>query len=50
VTHGRGFAHTRGAATVALTADDIVYVPPGEERWNGAATDTMLVHVVVSPG
>ncbi|HEX6472055.1 MAG TPA: cupin domain-containing protein [Streptosporangiaceae bacterium] len=50
VTHGRGLVRTREGSEAALTAGDVVYVPPGEEHWHGAATDTMLIHLAISLG
>ncbi len=50
VTHGRGFVHTRDDEKSMITVGDLVYVPPGEEHWHGAAGDTMLVHVAISLG
>jgi quercetin dioxygenase-like cupin family protein len=50
VTHGRGFVYTREGASSPLTVGDVVYVPPGEEHWHGAAGDTMLIHLAISLG
>jgi quercetin dioxygenase-like cupin family protein len=50
VTHGRGLVHTREGAEAPLGPGDVVYVPPGEEHWHGAAPDTMLIHMAVSLG
>jgi quercetin dioxygenase-like cupin family protein len=50
VTHGRGFVQNRDEEKALLTPGDIVYAPPGEEHWHGAADDSMLVHLAVSLG
>jgi quercetin dioxygenase-like cupin family protein len=50
VTHGRGFVQARDGEKALLTPGDIVYAPPGEEHWHGAAEDSMLVHLAVSLG
>ncbi len=50
MTHGRGFVQSRDGEKATLTAGDIVYAPPGEEHWHGAAEDSILVHLAISLG
>lgn len=49
VTHGRGFVQNRDEQS-PIAPGDVVYVPPGEEHWHGAAGDSMLVHLAISLG
>jgi quercetin dioxygenase-like cupin family protein len=47
---GRGMVETRGGERHVLHAGDIVWAPPGEVHWHGAAPDSFLVHTAVSLG
>ncbi|MGH8868115.1 MAG: cupin domain-containing protein [Actinomycetes bacterium] len=50
VTHGRGFVQNRDEEKALITVGDVVYVPPDEEHWHGAADDSLLIHVAISLG
>lgn len=50
VTHGRGLVQNRDDERSLIAPGDVVYVPPGEEHWHGAAGDSILVHVAISIG
>jgi len=47
---GRGRVGTRGGETVEIGPGDLVYAPPAEEHWHGAAEDTSLTHMAFSFG
>lgn len=49
VTHGRGLIQNRDEKSV-IEPGDVVYVPPGEEHWHGAAGETLLIHLAISLG
>lgn len=51
VTSGEGRAQTRnGGGGGRLTAGDVVWIPPGEEHWHGAAPGSSLLHMAISLG
>lgn len=50
VTAGDGFVCSRGGAPQRLRAGDTVWVPPGEQHWHGATTDSFLAHTAISLG
>jgi quercetin dioxygenase-like cupin family protein len=50
VLTGSGFVCTRSEGPTPLRAGDIVWTPPGEEHWHGAAPESHLVHVAISLG
>ena len=50
VTSGSGWVAARGEQAQAVRSGDVVWAPPGEEHWHGAADDSFLVHVAVSLG
>ena len=37
----------RGAAVVEIRPGDIIYTPPGEWHWHGAAPDRVMTHLTV---
>ena len=50
-----GFVFTADAGfslgdTPALTVGDVVWIPPGEEHWHGAAPDSYMIHLAISLG
>jgi quercetin dioxygenase-like cupin family protein len=45
VTEGRGRAQARGGQTIEMRPGDVVYTPPGEWHWHGAAPDHFMTHV-----
>ncbi|WP_167138042.1 cupin domain-containing protein [Diaminobutyricimonas sp. TR449] len=49
IEHGRGAVGTRDQVQL-LQAGDVVFAPPGEEHWHGAAPDSMFVYTVISLG
>ncbi len=50
VTSGSGWVAARGEQAQPVRSGDVVWAPPGEEHWHGAADDSFLVHVAVSLG
>lgn len=50
VTAGQGWVCRDGDEPVALSAGDVVWVPPRERHWHGACADSYLVHTATSLG
>lgn len=50
VSSGRGMVENRDGDRHALQPGDLVWAPPGEEHWHGAAPDASLAHTAVSLG
>lgn len=47
ITSGCGWVQREGAAREAVRAGDVVWFPPGEKHWHGAAADTAMSHIAV---
>lgn len=47
VTSGRGLAQVWGGPVRELRTGDVVWFPPGEKHWHGAAPDTAMVHLAI---
>lgn len=47
---GRGMVENRDGDRHVLHAGDLVWAPPGEEHWHGAAPDSFLTHTAISLG
>jgi quercetin dioxygenase-like cupin family protein len=50
VTEGTGRVGTRDGTRADLQPGDLVYAPPGEEHWHGAAQQGSLRHLALSFG
>jgi quercetin dioxygenase-like cupin family protein len=50
IDHGRGVIVTRDGESRSMQAADVIYAPPGEEHWHGAAEDSYLAQTTVSMG
>lgn len=50
VSDGHGVVETRDGDRHPLHPGDVVWAPPGEEHWHGAAPDSFLVHTAISLG
>jgi quercetin dioxygenase-like cupin family protein len=50
VGSGRGMVETRDGDRHALHPGDVVWAPPGEVHWHGAAPDSPVTHTAVSLG
>lgn len=46
---GVGRVQKEGEGVLEIQTGDIVYIAPGEKHWHGAAPDTFMVHIAVSP-
>lgn len=50
VTEGHGRVGTRDGVVARVSEGDLVYAPPGEEHWHGAAADAAVAHLAISLG
>ena len=50
VTDGTGRVGTRDGRVERVLAGDLVYAPPNEEHWHGAAEDAPVEHLALSFG
>ena len=50
VTDGEGRVAARGGSTLHVRAGDIVYTPPEEWHWHGAAPDHFMSHLSLTEG
>lgn len=50
VLAGRGLIRTDGEKPETIQAGDIIWVPPGERHWHGAAPDSFMTHTAISLG
>jgi len=48
VTFGRGRVQREGGPIEEIRAGDIVWFPPGEKHWHGAAPDTAMRHIAIA--
>jgi quercetin dioxygenase-like cupin family protein len=47
VTAGSGRAQRWGAPAEDIRPGDVIWFPPGEKHWHGAAPDTAMTHIAV---
>jgi quercetin dioxygenase-like cupin family protein len=47
VLDGRGLVQPCIAEIVEIRPGDVLYTPPGEEHWHGAAPDHFMVHLAM---
>lgn len=47
VTEGRGLVQSRGQEIVEIRPGDVIYTPPGEWHWHGAAPDHFMTHLAM---
>lgn len=47
VLAGCGRIQTEGGPLREIRAGDVVWIPPGEKHWHGAAPSTMMVHLAM---
>lgn len=47
VTTGCGRAQRWGGSVEEIRPGDVVWFPPGEKHWHGAATTTSLTHIAI---
>lgn len=50
VTDGIGRVGTRDGRVERVASGDVVYAPPDEEHWHGAAEDASVEHLAISFG
>src|SRR5690606_7210638 len=50
VLAGRGLICAAGERPRVLSSGDMVWVPPGEQHWHGAAPDSFMIHTAISLG
>ena len=50
VTVGRGLVCAEDEAPQELRPGDVVWTPPGQRHWHGAAADAAMSHLAVSLG
>lgn len=47
ITAGSGLAQTWGKPVERLKTGDVVWFPPGEKHWHGAAPDQAMTHIAI---
>ena len=47
VTSGSGLAQRWGGPIEAIRPGDVIWFPPGEKHWHGAAKTTAMTHIAV---
>ncbi len=47
VTAGCGWAQREGGPVVEIRPGDVVWFPPGEKHWHGAADSTAMSHIAI---
>lgn len=47
VIAGCGLAQMMGGAVQQIRAGDVVWIPPGEKHWHGAAPSTAMTHIAM---
>lgn len=47
VTSGCGVVQSAGQAAQVIRAGDVVWCPPGEKHWHGAAPKTAMTHIAI---
>jgi quercetin dioxygenase-like cupin family protein len=50
VLAGSGVVCTRAGASQLITAGDVIWAPPNEEHWHGAAPESFMVHTAITFG
>lgn len=50
VTDGRGLVQSRGDPIVEIGPGDVIYTPPDEEHWHGAASGHFMTHLSMTEG
>jgi quercetin dioxygenase-like cupin family protein len=50
VTEGIGYVQSRGGPVVVIRPGDVIYTPPGEWHWHGAAPDHFMTHLAMWDG
>ena len=50
VTEGVGYVQSRGGEVITIRSGDVIYTPPGEEHWHGAAANHFMTHIALWEG
>lgn len=50
VTAGRGRVQREGGPVEEIHPGDVVWFPPGEKHWHGAAPATAMTHIAIQEG
>ena len=50
ITDGVGLIQSRGGEVQVIRPGDVIWTPPGEEHWHGAAPDRFMVHTAIWEG
>lgn len=50
VTSGVGWAQVEGEGIVEIRAGDVVWFPPGQRHWEGAAPDQAMTYFAIQEG
>jgi quercetin dioxygenase-like cupin family protein len=50
VTEGTGYVQSRGGEVITIRPGDVIYTPPGEEHWHGAAANHFMTHIALWEG
>ena len=50
VTEGVGRCQRAGGPVEEIRPGDVVWFPPGEKHWHGAAPETAMTHIAVQEG
>ena len=47
VTAGRGFVQAWGGPVREIKPGDVIWTPPGEKHWHGAAPNSAMTHIAI---
>jgi quercetin dioxygenase-like cupin family protein len=50
VVDGLGLVQSRGGEVTVVRPGDVIWTPPGEEHWHGAAPDHVMAHYALWEG
>lgn len=50
ITEGLALLGTRDGTVIVARPGQVVYTPPGEEHWHGAAPESFMVHLALYEG
>lgn len=49
VTAGAGWVQEEGGEKIAIKPGDVISTPPGVKHWHGAAADSSVSHIAITP-
>jgi quercetin dioxygenase-like cupin family protein len=50
LVEGIALIQSRGGGIIEAHPGDVIYTPPGEEHWHGAASDRFMIHLAIWEG